>query len=325
MINIMTFISISFLFLIIKVSLSFILGVVLYKNRLYIFNNYYLTVFQRLLNISRLEFFIAILLIYVCFTYIIPFICDSFLSYITIEAASYTPTDIPSSTPTDAPSSTTASTQTNVPSQVKNSSNNAGDAAIMSVAIAAGAKLAQKAPNAASKAVILVGSVGLGAGAIIAKNVSGNISSDIGKNSFILLALTNISIINSTNNDNSSASPIIEYLYKVFDLSGNSVLDLLKITDYLNNLQFLFLYALIYIYFLLSIDTSKIEFYLNKILPIKILNYFIKSVNLVKKSGRIYILILFFLLSYNIYLSNHCFNILYENFDDICKLYLSKK
>ena len=117
----------------------------------------------------------------------------------------------------------------------------------------------------------------------------------------------------------------MDLLYKFFDLSGNSVLDLLKMIDYINNLQYLFLYFILYLYILLSIDSSKIEFYLNKILPKILVLYFMKSVNLIKKSGKIYIIILFFLLSSSIYLSNHYFSFLYENFDAICELYLSKK
>jgi hypothetical protein len=64
---------------------------------------------------------------------------------------------------------------------------------------------------------------------------------------------------------------------------------------------------------------------LNKIWPKKLVLFFMRSVYLVKKSGRIYLIILFLLLNYNIYLSNYCFNILYDNFDAICELQQSNK
>lgn len=245
--------------------------------------------------------------IYVCFTYIIPYIYDSFNSSVTIEAASNSPTTGNSS-----------------------KSNGGGDAIIMTAALASGAKLAQKAPNLATKAAFIAGSIGVGATAIIVKNVSGYVSSDVEKSSLLSLAslaITNISLKDSTvaSPEEAQATPLIELLYKIFDLSGNSVQDLLKMIDYINNLQYLFLYFIIYLYILLSIDSSKMEFYLNKIYPKIFVQYFMISVNLVKKSGRIYIILFFLLLSSSIYLSNHYFSFLYENFDAICEFYQSKK
>ena len=81
-----------------------------------------------------------------------------------------------------------------------------------------------------------------------------------------------------------------------------------RLNKVVNNLQYFFIYAILYTYILINIDTSKLELFLNKILPKKFLTYYIKSVNLLKKSGKIYIIILFLLLSYSIYLSNYCIN-----------------
>ena len=57
----------------------------------------------------------------------------------------------------------------------------------------------------------------------------------------------------------------------------------------------------------------------------KIVIFLMRSVNFIKKSGKIYLIIFYILLSYNIYLSNYCYSYLYENFDAICELHLSNK
>jgi len=58
----------------------------------------------------------------------------------------------------------------------------------------------------------------------------------------------------------------------MLDFTGDSVLllrTMLKLIDYLKNLQYLFLYAIVYVSILLNIESSSIEFILNKILPPK--------------------------------------------------------
>ena len=160
-------ISISFFIFLIKICFSFVLGVISYKNK--ILKKYLGLIF----NLGLLKLIIILLILYISVTYIIPYLYDLFISSITIEAASNTP-----------------STSENNSSK----SNSGGDAIIMTAALASGAKLAQKAPNLATKAAIVAGSVGVGATAIIVKNISGNISSDIGKSSLILLTISNINI-----------------------------------------------------------------------------------------------------------------------------------
>lgn len=95
--------------------------------------------------------------------------------------------------------------------------------------------------------------------------------------------------------------------------------------DILNNLQYLFLYAIAYTSFFLSFKPSNIEFFLIKIFPLNLVNLYMKSINMISKYGRVYIIILILMLGYNIYLSNYCFNVLYNNFDTICDLHVSKK
>jgi hypothetical protein len=145
-------ISIKIFFLVIKVCVSFILGVVLYKNNKF---KKFLDLFLNLLFVIVFSF-----LLFLSNAYIIPYIYDSIIHYVSIEAASNTPA-----------------------TSGYNSSNSGGDAIIMTAALASGAKLAQKAPNIATKAAAIVSSVGLGARAIIVKNISGYMGSYIGKNS----------------------------------------------------------------------------------------------------------------------------------------------
>jgi len=303
-----------FLLILIKVSFSFVLGVVLYKNK-NMLNKTIIKYIDLFLRLDLLKLILVITFIYLCLTFVIPYLYDTLVTSITIEAASPA-----SDTPT--PTSTSTPTQSSKSSSIRLAQSNGGDAAIMTAALATGAKLAQKAPTAATKAAIVVSSVGLGASAIIAKNFAGNLSSDAGKSSLVLLMVTNLSLKESLDKNYST---LIEYLYKLFDLTGNTAVDLLKMIDYLNSSQYIFIYFLIYLSILLSIDSSKIELILKKILPDKIVMYYMRSISLVQKNGRMYILILLFLLTYNIYLSNYCFNLLYENFDQICELYQSKK
>lgn len=125
---------------------------------------------------------------------------------------------------------------------------------------------------------------------------------------------------------------LTEYSNVLLNLSGDSVLDLLKVIDILNNLQYLFLYVIAYISILLSFKPSNIESFCRspirdarKIFPQSFVNFYMKSIYTFNKYGRVYIIILILMLGYNIYLSNYCFNLLYNNFDAICELHLSKK
>lgn len=274
--------------------------------------------------------------------YIKSYKLNSFFSFHTVYAASNGPGDssIPFQRITDSSISVNSSTENSIPVQSSidgpiptqsptklgtssnsDGSTSAGNALIMTASITTGANLVTKDPNIATKSAIVAGSVGIGPSAILVKKVSENISSEVGKSSLVLFAITNLSFKESSDK---YPSTLTEYLYQIFDLTGDSILDLLKMIDYLNNLQYLFLYVIIYLSILLSINSSYIESTLNKILPNNFVLYFMKSVNLVKKSGRIYIIILFLLLSYNIYLSNYCFSLLYENFDAICELHQSR-
>jgi hypothetical protein len=165
----------------------------------------------------------------------------------------------------------------NTTSNSNGSSSNVGKAAngaIMATSLAAAAKLAQKAPTPATKAAVLLGGAGLGAVAIAVKNISGNLTEDVGK-SIILLSFF---IRNDSNNDFYSSE-----LAKFFNLTGNHLIDLLKMIEFLTNLELFLFYFLIYSLILSNIKISLIEKYLFKILPERLAKGIIKSISIFQK------------------------------------------
>jgi len=185
-------------------------------------------------------------------------------------------------------------------------SSKAADAAIMTSALSLSKTLIKKAPNLQSKVALAGGSIMLGAGAIIAKNAASNLNFDLGSKSNKFIDLE------------SSVA-------KFFDLTGNSVTDLLKIINYMQSLQLTILCFTLYYFILFNISEDKIEFYLMKILPNKIVSVIIKNVKLFKKTGFI-LLILFLLLSIIAgYLVFYYLDFFLTNFDDICEYYIENK
>lgn len=256
--------------------------------------------------------------LYVFLTYITPFLCESIYSSYTIYADGTDP-----SLSTNTAGTNTAPANQTGPTNTK-SGHQPVDGVIMTTALAAGVKIAQQSPNLATKAAVMGGAVVLGASAIVAKNLSGNFTGDTGKSTIFLIAVTSLSRT-ADSKEPTYMDVLTEYSQVLFNLSGDSILDLLKMIDILNNLQYLFLYAIAYTSFFLSFKPSNIEFFLIKIFPLNLVNLYMKSINMISKYGRVYIIILILMLGYNIYLSNYCFNVLYNNFDTICDLHVSKK
>jgi len=99
----------------------------------------------------------------------------------------------------------------------------------MTAALAGGFKAAQKVPSIAGKLAIVTGGIDLGAGAIVSKNVASNISENL-----------SINIYNSFISSNN-------FLSDLFNLTGNSILDLLSLIQFFQNCQIIFLILIIYI------------------------------------------------------------------------------
>jgi hypothetical protein len=185
-------------------------------------------------------------------------------------------------------------------------SSKAADAAIMTTALFLSKTLIKNAPNLHSKAMIVGSSIMIGATTIIAKNGASNLSFDLGskKNKFIDLESS---------------------LAKFYELTGNSVTDLLKLINYMQFLQLTILCFTLYYFILFNISEDKIEFYLMKILPNKIVSVIIKNVKLFKKTGFILLIILLLLSIISGYLVLNYLDFFLINFDDICEYYIENK
>ncbi len=183
------------------------------------------------------------------------------------------------------------------------------DGAIMTAALTGGSKLAQHNPTVAGKLGVLVWSVGIGTAAIIGKNIAGNISSDLGKQSKQILPLSN---------------DLYDKLETMFNLTGNNGLDLLNLIQYFQKLQLFLIMLICYNLLLLNINEDRVENLLLKILPSKIIKLYIKSVRILKKSGFIIIICLLILLLISNLYSYYYLDFFISNLDGIIKLYFSK-
>jgi hypothetical protein len=218
---------------------------------------------------------------------------------------------VESSNSTSSTSNSSSSNQNNKTLHKSSSStalisSKVADAAIMTTALSVGKTFLKHAPNLQSKAMVVGSSIMIGATAIIAKNAASNLSFDLGskKNQFIDLGSS---------------------LAKFYDLTGNSVTDLLILIKYMQFLQLTILCFTLYYFILFNISENKIEFFLMKIFPKKIVLVIIKNVKLFKKKGFILLIILLLLSIIAGYLVLNYLDFFLINFDDICEYYIEKK
>lgn len=186
------------------------------------------------------------------------------------------------------------------------------DGTIMAAAISAGIKLSQNAPTLASKIGVVAGGVALGASAIAAKNISGNLSENLGKSSKNLLSL------------NGEGVDLNEVVMKMFKFSGNDALDLLTLIQHFQKLQLMFIVLIIYNFILYFINLDRLENILLKILPVSMVKFYLKSINLVKKSSVIILICLLILLLISSLYAYHYLNIFIYNLDAIINVYFKK-
>ena len=110
----------------------------------------------------------------------------------------------------------------------------------------------------------------------------------------------------------------------MFNLTGNNGLDLLNIILHFQKLQIFFTMLICYNLLLLLINEERVENFLIKIFPTKIVKLYIKSLITLQKSGFIIIIcLLILLLISNIY-SYYYLDFFISNLDSIIKLYFSK-
>nr|YP_009505008.1 hypothetical protein [Lyophyllum shimeji]AWW14127.1 hypothetical protein [Lyophyllum shimeji] len=282
-------------------------------------------------KIDSLTFFQLVLIFFLCYL-IFNFIITSLFSYFIMSeyleglniSHNFLPDPDSSGNSANVSNSNTStnssptSTTSNTNSSPSNSSSSVGtnrnyqgrasdfvDGAIMSIALAGGIAAAKSAPTLASKAAALAGSILSGGAAIIVKNASGNISEGIGKKS--------------------SYTNLTDFFSELFQLTGNSVVDLLFLIQVFQKLQLLFLFLFSYYSIIFFINEHKLEELLLKLLPIHIVNYIMKAFRLTKKGANIFRIFTFIVLIFVTIYPYYYFDFFLSNFDAIVDFYISTR
>ena len=111
----------------------------------------------------------------------------------------------------------------------------------------------------------------------------------------------------------------------MFGLSGNPSLDLISIIHEIQKFQLLFIYLIFYNSFILLLTNSKVQQYLENILPSVVYTKVIRLINLVSKSSKFLICFSFVVVTFCALLINHYLGFFVDNFDALCKLYFENK
>ena len=106
--------------------------------------------------------------------------------------------------------------------------------------------------------------------------------------------------------------------------TGNNAIDLLNLIQVLNKTSLLILFLIIYNFFIQLINVNKLELFLVKYLPLKLVNFYIKSLNLVQRSSSLIIKIFFILLLISNFLSYYYLYFFISNIDAIIEFYFRK-
>jgi hypothetical protein len=119
--------------------------------------------------------------------------------------------------------------------------------------------------------------------------------------------------------------PSMDTLSEIFGLTGNSAIDLIIMIKIMQNIQFYCLVFILYYFILYIIDISKLESYLIRVLPPKLVLFLIKILNKIKKINLITIICLTVLCLIGAYLNGTYLEFLLNNFDGIIQFYLKNK
>ena len=133
--------------------------------------------------------------------------------------------------------------------------------------------------------------------AIAAKNLSGNLTENIGKSHFI------------------SNSQIMAILKDTLHLTGNDALDLLNIIQSFQKLQILFVILICYYIIFTHINLVKLEGFLVRFLPAIVVRWYVRSMSVYQKTSLIFLICFIMLLSICQYYSIHYLGIFIYNFD----------
>lgn len=205
-------------------------------------------------------------------------------------------------------SNTSSSNTSNSTSSSNSGAYQGGDGYIMTTALAGGYALAQKMPSTGGKVATVAGSAGIGMLAIAGKNIAKNISSDIGKQSFIN---PNLTITNLNMSD-------------FFDLTGNNGIDMLIIIHYFQKFSIIFILLLIYQLFLKAIPADILVTKLESLLPYNLLIFIKKNIIKIQKLSTIFVIIFTLLLLISNILAYYYLDFYIENFDKIIEFYFKK-
>ena len=132
---------------------------------------------------------------------------------------------------------------------------------------------------------------------IAAKNLSCNLTENIGKSHFI------------------SNSQIMAILKDTLHLTGNDALDLLNIIQSFQKLQILFVILICYYMIFTHINLVKLEGFLVRFLPAIVVRWYVRSMSVYQKTSLIFLICFIMLLSICQYYSIHYLGIFIYNFD----------
>ena len=140
---------------------------------------------------------------------------------------------------------------------------------------------AKRVPTVTGKVATVAAGVGLGAAGIVAKNISDNVSSDIGKKSKKLIF----------------DGDLMDILKDHLNLTGNHGIDLLSIIQYFQILQLILILLICYNLFFTHINIIKLESLLLRFLPVIIVRWYIRSLAFYQRSSLIILICLIILLA----------------------------
>ena len=180
---------------------------------------------------------------------------------------------------------------------------NVSNGAIMAAAITGAYQIAKRVPTVTGKVATVAAGIGVGAAGIVAKNISDNISANVGKKNFI---------INSN---------FIDSVKDSLHLTGNDALDLLTVIQYFQLLQLIIIALICYNIFFTHVNLGKLEAFLSRILPIIMVRWYIKAITIYQKSGFIIFICLIILLAISNYFSYYYLGFFIDNLDGIIAYY----
>lgn len=212
-------------------------------------------------------------------------------------------------TPNQVNSNFSHSSDNNTAARSANVAGKAADGAIMSLGLSAGLKLSQHVPSIAGKAAAIASGIAMGGAAMAAKNISGNYTEDIGRKASKFIG---------------SYEDLIQNLHEFYNLTDNNGLNLLLMIQQFQRLQLIFLFVVFYNLLITKLNLDKLEDFLLKIFPGKLVHFYVKSLRLIQKSSSLLlILMLILLLISNLY-SYYYLNFFIVNLEDFVSLYFTK-